>query len=72
MTKRQPRAGTGAKSTSVYLTDDERALWDRVSVTLDLSKKDVLLRGLRLLERNHNGTGMTKAELLAEIERRMK
>jgi len=56
MTKRQPRAGTGAKSTSVYLTDEERETWERVSRELNLSKKEALLRGLRALERRNDLT----------------
>jgi hypothetical protein len=66
MTKRQPRAGTGAKSTSVYLTDDEREAWERVSRDLNLSKKEALLRGLRALER---GNDLTTEQVLDWIKR---
>ena len=62
MTKRQPRAGTGAKSTSVYLTDEERDLWDRVSTDLNLTKKEALVRGLRALERRNDLTPEQVAE----------
>lgn len=70
MTKRHPRAGTGAKSTSVYLSDDERALWERVSTDLNLTKKEALLKGLRALERRNDLTPEQVAEWVLRQGRR--
>jgi hypothetical protein len=71
MAKRQPRGDTGAKSTSVYLTDEERALWDAVASELKLSKKEALIDGLKALRGSHNGGPLTNEELVAELKRRL-
>lgn len=67
-TVKKSRDKAGLKSTSVYLTDEQKARWKQVASVRGVSMADALMLGLDALE----GRALTRAELLAEIERRLK
>lgn len=61
----------GAKSTSIYLTDAERDLWDRIATERNVTKKDALLAGLRALDRaDAEPTPEQALEILARMVRK--
>lgn len=66
---KRSREKAGIKPTSIGLTDDEKAEIDALASELGASRKDAILEAVR----SYRGQGrMTKAALLAEIERRLK
>lgn len=63
------RAKAGIKPTSVLLTDEQKQKWDAFAAELGLSRVDALMEAIE----NYKGQGtITRAKLLAEIERRLK
>ncbi len=64
------RKESGGRQISASLTADEIALLDKARETLGVeTNKEALLTGLRLIL---NRGRMTRAELLAEIDRRLR
>ena len=63
------RASTGAKSVSVYLLPEERALWDKLAKQRGQSKKAVFMDGLKALATDQK---WSDDALLAELKKRLK
>lgn len=66
---KKSRAKAGVKPTSIGLTDAEKAEIDALAEALNTSRKDAILEAVR----SYKGQGkITKEQLLAEIERRLR
>lgn len=64
------RKAAGLKSTSVYVTDEVRALWKEMAARRGVSMAQALEESLRALERADNGSGEITAEQVLEWVRR--
>ena len=63
------RKKAGIKPTSVLLTDEQKKQWDEFAAELGLSRVDALIEAIE----SYKGQGaISKARLIAEIERRLK
>lgn len=60
----------GIQSTSFKFSPDELALLERLAKKLG-GRKAAVIEGLRALERSDNGSGISNAELLEELKRRL-
>ena len=65
-TQAKSREKTGLRSVSVYLTPEERELWDRLAAERGETKKAAFVAGLRALER---GNDISQADVLSWIKR---
>lgn len=66
---KKSRAQAGVKPTSIALTDAEKAEIDALAEALNTSRKGAILEAVR----SYKGQGrITKEQLLAEIERRLR
>jgi hypothetical protein len=63
------REAAGVKSTSVYLTEDERDRWERLAARLGLNKTETLRAAFDALEARGEPTPEEALRVLAKVVR---